>query len=294
VDLGVVRADGLTAAALAAVSRGALDRPLARDAELLVAVPSDEAVVLGAFERGPGVRRGSGGATARVGPGSVWVQLALARPDALVDCDAERLLNRYARPLLKAITKSGALAHYFGRDWISVAHRPAALVAFAHDATTGRCLVEAIVAVTTPFADGARASFLGKEPTTLGAHAPGATPSKLADAIVRAHLDAYARTEEVVALPEGAADDVVDDPPWTATSDEAIGTIGAGRDRAGRMRVGGEIMASRDAVRDLEARLARGEDPSLAVDAALGAPGVTVFGVRDLAAIRDVIVRAST
>lgn len=289
--VGDLVGDGRASAGrLAAVSRGALDRRLASDAELVVAVPEDEAVVMGAFERGGGVRRGSGGASARVGPGSVWVQLALARPEALVACEPAQLLNRYVRPLLKALTKSGALAHYFGRDWISVARRPCALVAFAHDASTHRALFEAIVAVRTPFALGARGSFLGKEPTTMAAHASGAEPAKVAEAIVEAYLHAYGRTPAPLSLPDAEAGPEPPEPPWAATRDEGIGTIAAGRDHTGRMRVGGELMASRDAIASLEDALARGEDPSRAVDEVLG-PAVT-FGVESLASIRDVILAA--
>ena len=61
---------------LSARSRSALDRPLLHPAELLVAVPCDEALALGAHQRAreaPSelafVRRGSGGAEARA-----WVR----------------------------------------------------------------------------------------------------------------------------------------------------------------------------------------------------------------------------
>jgi hypothetical protein len=311
-DMGVLRLDGASPARLAALSRDALDRVMTSEAELVVAVPQGEAVVLGAFQRAsevtsgsPRVRRGSGGAAARVGPGSVWVMLALARPDALVACDAARMLNRYVRPILSAMTKSGALAHYFDRDWISVARRPAALVGFAHDASTGRALVEAVIAVSTPFATGERASFLGKAPTTLAEHAPAVDPARVADAIAAAYSTAYGRSPVPFApreLERGAADaaeaaradgtEAEDDRPWTATCEEAIGTLAAGRDRTGRMRVGGELMASRDAMTKLEDALARGDDAPRAVDEALGAPGVVTFGVRSLDSIRDVIERA--
>jgi hypothetical protein len=298
-DMGVLRLDGASPARLAALSRDALDRVMTSEAELVVAVPQGEAVVLGAFQRAsevtsgsPRVRRGSGGAAARVGPGSVWVMLALARPDALVACDAARMLNRYVRPILSAMTKSGALAHYFDRDWISVARRPAALVGFAHDASTGRALVEAVIAVSTPFATGERASFLGKAPTTLAEHAPAVVPAKVADAIAAAYPAAYGRSAVPFAPRERDAAAADDDGPWTATREEAIGILAAGRDRRGRLRVGGELMASRDAMARLEDALARGDDASHAVDEALGAPGVVTFGVRSLDSIRDVIERA--
>jgi hypothetical protein len=151
----------------------ALDRELACDAELGVSEITTSANVVGAFQRGNGapegaalVRRVSGGALVRVGPGTLHVVLALRTPSALVSCDARKLNNRYVRPLLRALTKGGAPAHYFGRDWVSVGHRPAGAVGFAHDARTGRAVVEAFVAVRAMFSD-PRPSFLGKEPGTL-------------------------------------------------------------------------------------------------------------------------------
>lgn len=293
------RSTGLSCEWLASLSRSSLDRVLSREAELVVAVPGDEAVAIGAFQRSGDaptgartVRRGSGGAAARVGPGSVWVQLALARPDVLVACDGGRLLNRYVRPLLAALTKSGALAHYFGRDWISVARRPAALVAFGHDARTGRSLVEAIVGVTTPFDAGARPSFMGKSPAAVVDVAPKAAPAAVAEAIVAAYLSAYDAEAALVEVDAPTAESAEEDPPWQAVREEAIGTIAAGRDREGRLRVGGELMASRDAVAALEEAVARGEDPGRATNDALAAPGVVTFGVRDLASVRDVVVEA--
>jgi hypothetical protein len=83
--------------------------------------------------------------------------------------------------------------------------------------------------------------------------------------------------------------------PWTATRDEAIGVLGAGPDSSGKFRVGGDLLASRDAIRRLETRagLSDSEDGiARAVDEELGAPGVVVDGVRNLACIADVIARA--
>jgi hypothetical protein len=294
--------------AIAAWSRGALDRTLAGDGELLVATPDREALVLGAFQRGAGmpserplVRRGSGGPELVAGTGSVWVALALTREDTLVLCDAARIVNRYVRPLARALTSVGATAHFFGRDWISVMHRPAAWIGFAHDATTRRTLVEAVVAVRTPFAREERASFLGKPQGTLES-ITGRTfdLARLADAIVAA----YTRDHDVLDLtsplaPVSAADgDLRADPPWPATTEEAIGTIGAGRDAHGVLRVGGDLLVSRDALAHLEARLAAlptdapDEDIARAIDATLAAPGVALDGVRSLTSVLDVARRA--
>lgn len=298
-ELIVRPAASRSARAIAARSAAALDRPLAGEAELELFVPTDELVVSGAFDLArPGPRRGSGGGPVRVGPGSLWLQLALARPDALVACDAERLVNRHVRPLLAALTRAGALAHYFGRDWVSASKRPVAAVGFAHDAGTGRALFEAVVAVTTPFAEAGRPSFLGHAPVTLAelARRPPDV-ARLAEGIEEAFRTASGREATVAAVEEEWP--LAPDPevvPFGATEEEAIGVVGAGRDACGRLRVGGELMASRDAVAALEEALVALDtrDPEAvgaAVDASLAPPAV-VFGVRRYASLRDVIVRA--
>src|SRR5215472_1558688 len=169
--LGVVRAGDQSALAIAKYSRAALDQPLRWPAELWVAVARDERVLIGAFQRGVEVpdsfhlaRRGSGGPAVRIGAGTVHVGLALSHPAALGPCDEKRIVNRLVRPLLRALNKSVAplQAHFFGRDWVSIAHRPSGWVGFAHDASTHRTLFEAFVAVHTPFALGERSSFLNR------------------------------------------------------------------------------------------------------------------------------------
>jgi hypothetical protein len=294
-SLAIHRHDGLAAADLAMRSRVVFaSGPMLADAELVVSVPRDEAIVIGAFQRasevsgGPIVRRGSGGAAFRVGPGSVWIQLH----GRLIDARPDAILNRYVRPLLRALTKSGAHAHYFGRDWVSVAHRPSAAVAFGHAATPARTIFEAVVAARTPFALGARPSFLGKEPAVLDLD-----PIRIADAIA----DSYASLATgVVRAPRGeianSESGVDEEPEWTSRVEEAIGTIAAGLDREGRLRLGGELMASRDAIAALENRVeplpADEAAIGAAVDETLTAPGVALFGVRSLASIRDVLVAA--
>lgn len=323
----VVRLAAVPALELAAISRTALDRPLAHSAELVIAVPSDEAVILGAMQRfselaGAGVpdtaqvtRRGSGGAEAALGPGSVWMQLALASPGALVACEPDRLLNRYVRPLLRAIAKLGALAHYFDRDWISASKGsfkgPIAQLGFAHDTTTGRSLVEAVVGVSTPFAVRARSSFLDKAPLTLRALGvdPEVDAGRVADAVIDAYANAYGigelaldtASEMTRALSRdfasGAPDDARRDPPWTATREEAIGIVAAGRDAAGRIRIGGELMASRDVIARLESEIVAATTSGGVVDGAridravdaLAGSGVAMLGVRSLRSIRDAI-----
>ena len=314
--LGILRAGERGARALAEHSRGALDRALAEPGELWVGVASDEARLLGAFQRSeprseargvtgaqapPFVHRGSGGPEVWVAPGTVHVALALAHPAAFVACDEKRIVNRMVRPLLKALTRVGALSHFFGRDWVSVHHRPAAWVGFGHDAATRRTLFEAFVAVHAPFAP-ARESFQGKEPTTLDAMLgeigrPPVAPARVVDAIVDAYIAAWGAEAVSLALPEPASPlpaDVVDETPWAATVEEAIGTLGAGPDAQGVFRLGGSLLASRDAVARLEAAAPTTASDALGalVDAALAGPGVALDGVRSLTSVRDVIVSA--
>jgi hypothetical protein len=301
--LGILRAGTRSAGELAAHSRAALDRPLGQVAEIWTGVAGDEALLLGAFQRSVGMpagrpvlRRGSGGPEVVVGPGTIHVALALAHPAALTACDESRIVNRMVRPLLRVLTKAARVAHFFGRDWVSVAHRPAAWVGFAHDAGTRRTLFEAFVAVRTAFAIADRPSFLGKPYGTLEAIA-GRTldaPS-IADAIVDAYLAAYNAEPVELAVPHTPAD-VVEmraDPPWVATSEEAIGTIGAGPDAAGVFRVGGDLLVSRDALAELETRVASAAsaDVGRIVDETLRRPGVALDGVRSLSSVADVIKR---
>jgi hypothetical protein len=303
--LAVAAAGVRSAREIAAWSHAALDRALDCEAELWVAIANDEATLLGAFQRGTAIdgplwRRGSGGPSVRTGPGTVHLALSLAHP-RVVGADAKRIVNRAVRPLLRALTKTGHTAHFFGRDWISVKHVPAAWAGYAHDSATGRTLFEAFVAVSTPFAGEGRASFLGKAPGTL-AELGGrpVDPERIAQAIA----DAYAEGRETAMLqPAIAASSDADlraDPPWTAPVDEAIGTVGAGVDAAGKLRVGGDLLVSRDALAHLEdaiARLPPGssiDDVGHRVDSCLGGPDVAVDGLRSLTSIRDAVAAALT
>jgi len=306
-DLGQ-RLEGLTDARTAVSSEAdALDRELHFDAELVVTELSTAAFVLGSFQRGHGapegaplVRRVSGGALVRVGPGTLHVVLSLANPSVIFPCDASKLDNRYVRPLLRALTKSGAQAAYFGRDWVSVRHRPAAAVGFAHEARTGRAAFEAFVAVRAPFST-PRPSFLGKEPGTLETLCERAFDSAaLARAIAEAYVAAAggaARELPPRRDPAASASDQAlrAEPPWTSSIEEVIGPVCAGRDASGALRLGGDFMASRDAVATLETAVsalgsgATREAVGQLVNDAFTSGGAAIEGVRDLASVRDVL-----
>ena len=149
-----------------------------------------ESVILGAFQRAASAirveeararglsvtRRASGGPAILAGPGTLRLALSLPRHDALVPCSPPQIVNRYVRPLLRGLTRAGALAHYFGRDWVSVAKRPVAWIGMAHHGASGATLVEAFVSLTRSFAldpalDGyparERDALREKGPTTL-------------------------------------------------------------------------------------------------------------------------------
>jgi hypothetical protein len=305
--IGIIAAEERATEAIAAHSRTALDRPLRCDAELAVSVARGDAVLLGAFQRGVGMpqgctlhRRGSGGPEVVVGGGTVHVALALAHPGAIVKCDEKRIVNRYVRPLLRALTKvlgPGGLAHFFGRDWVSVGKRPAAWVGFAHDAATRRTLFEAFVSVRVPFARVQRDSFLGRPPGALESIVgKELEPSRIASAIVDEYAGAAdASSLDAPAMPSPiAGEDLRQDPPWEATVQEAIGALGAGTDAQGRFRVGGDLLVSRDALARLEdvAVTANEEDLGRVVNETLSVPGVALDGVRSLESVREVIARA--
>jgi hypothetical protein len=332
--IGVLRAGEADAWRMAAYSRYAIERgadaAVVHDAELWVAVARDAAVVAGAFQRGTGDaqwRRGSGGPAVALGAGTVHVVFSPASPRSLGpsgEFDETKIVNRLVRPLLRGLTKAGFLAHFFGRDWIAVAHAPVGWVGFAHDATSRRAVFEAFVGVTTPFASPGRSSLLGKTPIALDAIGP-VDGDRLVSAIIDAYAGAYEADLVPISpdepfleasapgaptrpnrdrchgndppnVPKGPAGppDGPPEPPWAATADEAIGLIGAGPDATGVFRVGGDLLVSRDALARLEERAAAAPLEALGrvVDETLGAPGVALDGVRSLESVRDVIARA--
>jgi hypothetical protein len=305
----------LTTEQIAPLGRAALEDDFPAHAELSVHVLDREALVLGAFQRGatlaadvrPLVRRVSGGPVVAVGRGTLHVVLALATIDALEPCEPRQIVNRHVRPLLRALTACGATARFFGRDWIDVGHRPAGWIGFAHDSVTGRAVLEAFVAVSTPFAAHPRAAYLGKEPGTLDAIAGRSFDvARVGTAIAAAYRKAWGerlsvRDPDVVdsiarRVREGdaVADDPRADPAWAATAEEPIGIVAAGIDRHRRLRVGGDLLVSRDAIARIEERVASAAPDAIGaiVHEELDDPRVALDGVRGADAVRDVIARA--
>ena len=168
------------------------------------------AVVLGQHQRAPRVldvgrcradgfpvvRRSTAGTAAFVGRRALLFSLALPHVAALFpDASPRTLLNRNVRPFLRGLTAAGALAHYFGREWVSVRKRPAMLLGF-DAAEDGVVLVEAIAGFDEAFAlpgelasDDERAvgRFTGHVPVALSEVLPaGTAPETVAGCVADA------------------------------------------------------------------------------------------------------------
>jgi hypothetical protein len=174
-----------------------------REVCLAASVVCGPAVVLGAGQRAGRVlqldacaaagtvvyRRLTSGTAAYVGARAIVWTLALPHVAALVpDATPRTLLNRNVRAFLDGLRRAGGgLAHYLGREWISVGRRPAALLGFevsaAHDGgsapkpPSGAVIIEVIAGVDAPLAlpealataeERAIDRWLGKTPAALG------------------------------------------------------------------------------------------------------------------------------
>lgn len=267
-------------------------------AELWIVEPTSPATLLGAFQPGEAPRRASGGAEVALGPGTLHVMLALPSL-AMLEARPSVILNRAVRPFLRALTRKGALAHYFGRDWVSAAGRPVALASFAHEAATQRTLVELSISVHATCMPRTRASYRDAEPATLASLGGSITTSEVGDRALRAVLDAYGLAPEERAFPDDgelgvAMHPVPARPTLTTVHADAIGPIGVGADATGTLRFGGELMASFDAIASLESSLRgveRGDVAVIqsAVERSLARPEVALFGVRALDAFVELV-----
>ncbi|HEX7667639.1 MAG TPA: hypothetical protein VF407_24090, partial [Polyangiaceae bacterium] len=120
----------------------------------------------------------------------------------------------------------------------------------------------------------------------------------VAHAIAEAYAKDFDGKERDLPEPMAVPLPVHPDPMWRATLAEAIGIVGAGRDRNGVLRIGGELLASRDAIANLESAITGFDEATeldeigAAVDGALVAPGTALHGIRSLKSVRDVIAAA--
>lgn len=159
-------------------------------AVLTASVVRGPAVILGAMQHAgrvvelraceeahvPVYRRMSTGTAAWMGGAGLVLSLALPHVAWIeADATARTLFNRNVRSFLRAFSRAGAMAHYFGREWISLKQRPGALLGY--DVTrTGEVLIEVITgfdqsialpAELTTIHERAIDRFSGKTPTSL-------------------------------------------------------------------------------------------------------------------------------
>lgn len=265
-----------------------LERAASGEPQIAASLLEGPAVVLGALQRAgrvidvtacatagtPVLRRATTGTAAYIGRRAILWTLALPHVAALhPDASPRTLLNRNVRGFLQGLSRGGAPARYFGREWIAVEHRPAALLGF--DALPdGRVLIEVLAGLDASIAlpaslcaDEERAidRWRGKEPMAL---APG-DPEAIARAVIAAvaaragaALDrAEPPTDLVLAPPITEGRDPV--PPGLALAPlyrAPIGWIDAAADLAsGRLWLGGDALVASFAARDLAQAVARGE-----------------------------------
>jgi hypothetical protein len=203
------------------------------------------------------------------------------------DATARTLLNRNVRPFLRAFTRAGALAHYFGREWISFKKQPGALLGF--DVTrTGAVLIEVFVGfdqaiglpmeLTTP-EERAVDRFHGKKAVSLREVLPDAPWKRFVDRVLEGLVGASSSPLEVddatLALvrrePISDARDPLPDGFVCQTLQRVpIGYVdrAVSQDEPSRKWLGGDVLAPRW----LYADLAAGVDPqaigSVAMDGA--------------------------
>lgn len=217
--------------AVSSIGIGIFDRP---DGGPLAPL-GGEAVPLAA------VRRHGGGKAVLLGPGIVRVAFRFPM-DGTVTPDAERLLNRAVRPVLRALRTLTPLAHYFGRDVVSLKvagrRQDVGAVGFAHDAEAGTGIFEAFLGVDrAPRAD----------LVPLCSLLPDLSSARLRDALARAFAAEGAHLLPLASLPP-----IAPGPGWDVVRETPFARIGAA---ASPPCVGGDFFASRDFLEPLNASL---------------------------------------
>lgn len=199
------------------------------------------AVILGAAQRAGRVadmqacarsgirvlRRATTGTAAYLDGRAILWQLALPHMAALMpDTSPRTLLNRNIRGFLRGLTRAGAASHYFGREWISVRQRPAALVGFDVE-PSGAVLIEVFAGYDQPIAlpdvvatceERAVDRWLGKSPAALGELLPQSSPEELARRVIESVAAAASRSLEIDAV----ADEQVPLRPPVTRSDDPV------------------------------------------------------------------------
>ena len=275
------------------------------------------------------VRRGSGGIAVRGGQGVTYVALALRDRATLMPCPRARILNRNVRGALQGLRQGGIVAHYFGRDFLSVDARPAAYVGWAAR-SDGRVVLEFFLCEASScflpegelgYPTRKTDPFRGKEPWTLaqatgnvlssGGRPEPARGRALIECIAAGYRSGFGAAFEACAIPSSwetpelqralPLDPDASELHWSHPIEEAIGFVSAGvaLDRAAklaRVRMCGDFFADDTCAVTLE-RMLIGVEPTTdhiarAVDAAYGQAGHDVEGVRDLRTFQTAILDA--
>jgi hypothetical protein len=227
------------------------------------------------------VRRQTGGGAVVAGEGVFYFAVALESASVLMDCPPGRILNRNVRGLLQGFRSLGVPAHYFGRDFVSLATRAGAHVAW-HEREDGRVLFEAFISQSKSYVPPASwiaypplnaDPFRGRPPVTLSDAAQRTVQD---DELFAQLIEGYATTYKLDArvldaaavaecarqsdmLPKSIAreDDAL---AWSPPYEESIGFVYAGvRVSATRQiaqaRLGGDYFQSQRGQRAVEEQL---------------------------------------
>lgn len=271
------------------------------DARVLGRYQREEDALAGEVRaRVPVHRRATGGPTGVAGEGTLYVALALSSASALMECPRERVLNRNVRPLLSALRQLGVVAHYFGREFVSVERRPAALVAWTRE-PRGAVLIEALLGVERAYAvpedelgiRPASPRMLGKEPITLAEAGARPAPRALAEALARAcaAMSPLELEERAPAPPPPELEEPARIERWSSAREAPIGLLRAGltMDARGAIEdaaLAGDFLQDADAPARLRAALVGGlatpERLRDALNATYGAHGAVIEGLRSL------------
>lgn len=276
-----------------ALANAMLDRASEGEPVITASLLEGPAVVLGALQRAgrvvdlaacatmdtPVYRRCTTGTAVYIGQRAILWTLALPHVASLApDATPRTLLNRNVRGFLQGLSRGGATAQYFGREWIAILHRPAALLGFEALAD-GRVVIEVFAGLDATIAlprelcaadELAIDRFRGKEPLalTLDARDPEALARRVIEAVAAragARLDAAdpAGDLEMAAPITDPRDPAPAGLACAAGSRVPVGWIDvAAAAMPARLWIGGDALVASFAVSALAVSLARGEAPT--------------------------------
>jgi hypothetical protein len=292
------------------------------DVIVVAAALEGDARVAGAYQRledavrvrdgVPVLRRETGGPAVVAGEGLVYLALALRDASTLMPCPRDRVLNRNVRPILGALRRIGASAHYFGREFVSVEKRPLGLVAWTRRAG-GAVLLESVLGIDRPYVVPheeqplvlSSAHALGKVPITLSevlASPPSAEALAQACAAACASMTPLEIGRAQVAPRSSEPSFVHEAMRWSRPHEVPIGFVRAGLARDARGVVldavlAGDFFQDADAPARLSAALVGGlatpERLRDAINATWGAQGAVIEGLRSLQPVLDAFLEVS-